>query len=99
MMTTSDKSDKRIEKKKETTVRRTKALNEYLSQHGFQSDGVWYFRGTWLNQQIKDQFESDGIIEYVGTRSDLEKAGVEVPGYGPYQAVFYKFDPRTLRVQ
>lgn len=54
-------------------------LTDYLLDKGFKDEGIWYFRGSWMKNNILRFFEQVGIVERMGTSDFLRKQGVKVP--------------------
>lgn len=55
------------------------ALSDYLLKWGFECEGVWYFRNTWINRDLFRSFQEHGLVERVGTSADLKERGISLP--------------------
>lgn len=56
-----------------------KELSDYVLEHGFKHDGVWYFRKSWMRQNSFNLFREAGLIEKVGTIKFLRNSDIKVP--------------------
>ena len=52
-------------------------LKDYLTDKGFMSGGIWYFRGTWMGKGLLNNLQRSGLVRRIGTSVDLRKVGVK----------------------
>ena len=76
-------------------------FREYVMHNGFQHDGQWYIRTTWLRPTVRKSLEKMGIISRAGRASDLKGSRIEVPytlSRNP-TSIFYRVDLERLQIQ
>ena len=54
-------------------------LRNYALENGFEHEGVWYFRKSWMKQKDSRLLEQSGLIKKVGTPNSLRGKGIPVP--------------------
>ncbi len=54
-----------------TTRTSSSELIDYLLKWGDKKEGIWYFRGTWMNMNHLRAFQDAGLIERMGTITEL----------------------------
>ena len=54
-------------------------IKDYLSEHGFKYNGVWYFRSSWMNQEYFRLLKESSLVEKVGIPSVLMSMGIKIP--------------------
>ena len=65
-----------LERNSETAMN---GLRNYLREHGFQHENIWYLTGILMNPKFLHTLESGGLIKKAGSLSDLERRGVKLP--------------------
>lgn len=69
----------------------------------FAAGGSVFFRGYVLKPKLRAYLEGTRLIERVGTKSDVERRGVEVPRqrhgptFNPGNTVFYRVNRTALK--
>ena len=60
-------------------------LKDYIDEKkGFQSNGFWYFRSTWFNEDSLRRLKRMGIVKKAGTIYQLREQGVQFPEHVMY---------------
>ena len=60
-----------VETSRKTIHTRIEDLKEYVQKEGFEHDGIWYFRRSWMDEESARVFEKAGLMERLGTVKSL----------------------------
>lgn len=72
-------------------------VQNYLDRFGFQRDGEWYARASWLGEHWLALLKQMGVMTRIGNGKDLRMMGIQVPpGDDKATAVFYRFNPEAV---
>ncbi|MBI4170328.1 MAG: hypothetical protein HY514_01435 [Candidatus Aenigmarchaeota archaeon] len=72
-------------------------LKKYVETYGFQEDGTWYFRASWMTTETREALAAAGYIEKIGSVKDLQKLGVSHShGFKTSSNLFYRVNRETI---
>ena len=64
-----------------------KKLGDYILENGFEHEGIWYFRKSWIKPEHSRLFEQSGLVEKAETINHLRDTNIPVPFEGEHGSV------------
>lgn len=61
-------------------------FKEYLLEHGFKYKGKWYFRRSWMREELLFVLNEKGLVKRLGNLRNASSIGVELPDNGKYNS-------------